>query len=197
MKATQVTTNEIRLSYAHLMTPYANQPGQEEKYSVTLLIPKADTATKAAIDAAMAAAIQEGIAGRWGGVKPAQPATPLYDGDGVRANGEAFGPECKGHWVMTASSKQRPELVDRNLQPIIDATEVYSGMYARVCINFFAYANNGRKGIGCGLGPVQKVRDGEPLGGRVTAAEAFGAAPATPAQPAVNPITGAPMPGGF
>ena len=101
---------------------------------------------------------------------------------------------------MTASSKQRPELVDRNLQPIIDATEVYSGMYARVCINFFAYANNGRKGIGCGLGPVQKTRDGEPLGGRVTAAEAFGAAPAapaTPAQPAVNPITGAPMPGGF
>lgn len=178
IKPTQVTTNEVRISYEHLIKPYANQPGAEEKYSATLLIPKSDIATKQRIDAAIQAAVQEGMSSKWGGVRPAQLAVPIYDGDGVRPNGEPFGPECKGHWVMTASSKLRPEIVDVSLNPILDATEIYSGMYARVNINFFAYFNSGKKGIGCGLGPVQKTRDGEPLGGRVSAAEAFGGAPA-------------------
>lgn len=179
-KPTQVTTNEVRISYEHLLKSYANQPGAEEKYSATLLIPKSDVATKQRIDAAMQAAAQEGMTSKWGGVRPAQLATPIYDGDGVRPNGEAFGPECKGCYVMTASSKQRPEIVDANLNPILDATEIYSGMRARVNINFFAYFNSGKKGVGCGLGPVQKTRDDEPLGGRVSAAEAFGTAPAVP-----------------
>ncbi len=179
-KPTQVTTNEVRISYEHLLKPYANQPGAEEKFSATLLIPKSDIATKQRIDAAIQAAAQEGMTSKWGGVRPAQLAVPIYDGDGVRPNGEAFGPECKGHWVMTASSKQRPEIVNLNVEPIIDATEIYSGMYAKVNINFFPYFNRGKKGIGCGLGPVQKTRDGEPLGGRVSAAEAFGGAAPAP-----------------
>jgi hypothetical protein len=178
-KPTELNTNEVRISYEHLLKPYANQPGAEEKYSATLLIPKSDVTTKQRMDAAIQAAAQEGLATKWGGVRPAQLAVPIYDGDGVRPNGEAFGPECKGHWVMTASSKQRPEIVDEQLAPIIDATQIYSGMYACVNINFFAYFNSGKKGVGCGLGPVKKTRDGEPLGGRVSAAEAFGgAAPA-------------------
>jgi len=207
IKPTMVTTGEVRISYEHLMKPHANQPGAEPKFSATLLIPKSDAGTKQRIDEAIQAAIQEGIGSKWNGVKPPQVAIPIYDGDGVRPNGEPFGPECKGHWVMTASSKIRPEIVDLNLNPIIDETEVYSGMYARVNINFFPYNNAGKRGIGCGLGPVQKTRDGEPLGGRVTAAEAFGGgapnfqtAPQYPAQvqyPAqpsymIDPITGQP-----
>lgn len=184
-----VTTNEVRISYEHLLRPFANQPGAEEKFSATLLIPKSDFATKQRIDAAIQAAAQEGMASKWGGVRPAQLSVPIYDGDGVRPNGEAFSPECKGHWIMTASSKRRPEIVDINLNPIIDATEIYSGMYARVNIDFFAYFNSGKKGIGCGLGPVQKTRDGEPLGGRVSAAEAFGGAGApAPQAPAYQPL---------
>lgn len=187
-KPTQVTTNEIRISYEHLLKPYANQPGAEEKYSLTLLIPKRDVATKQRIDAAIMAAAEEGMKDKWGGVRPAQLAVPIYDGDGVRPNGEAFGEECKGCWVMTASSKQRPEIVDLGLNPIIDATQIYSGMYANVNLNFFAYFNSGKKGVGCGLGPVQKTRDGEPLGGRVSAAEAFSsAAPGPYAAPATQP----------
>jgi hypothetical protein len=174
MKPTTITTGEVRISYEHLLKPYANQPGQEEKFSATLLIPKRDTQTKQRIDAAIQAAIQEGIAGRWNGAKPAQIPIPIYDGDGVRPSGDAYGAECKGHWVMTASSKMKQDIVDLNMNPIIDSTEVYSGIYAHVNINFFAYNSAGKKGIGCGLGPVQKTRDGEPLGGRVTAADAFG-----------------------
>ena len=185
-KPTQVTTNEVRISYEHLLKPYAQQQGAEPKYSATLLIPKSD----------IQAAIAEGVAGRWNGARPPQPPTPIYDGDGVRPNGEMFGEECKGHWVMTANSKQQQEIVDMQMNPIFDSTQVYSGMYARVVINFFAYNAAGKKGIGCGLGPVQKTRDGEPLGGRMTAAEAFGGGfdPAPSAFPAPAP---APAPAGY
>lgn len=192
IKATTITTGEVRLSYEHLIEPYSmDGDPTKAKYSVTLLIPKSDTATKARIDAAIQAAIQEGQTGKWGGAQVLQPAIPIHDGDGIRQNGEAFGLECAGCWVMTASSKQRQEIVDTGLNPILDPTQVYSGMYARVCINFFAYNSSGKKGVGAGLGPVQKTRDGEPLGGRITAEAAFGAP--VPMTPRVDPITGLPM----
>jgi hypothetical protein len=142
-------------------------------------LPKSDFATKQRIDAAIQAAIQAGVASKWNGIRPPQIAIPLHDGDGVRpSDGMPFGDECKGHWVFTASSKQQQAVVDASIQPILNQTEVYSGMYARVNINFFPYANSGKKGIGCGLGPVQKLADGEPLGGQMSADAAFGQQPA-------------------
>jgi hypothetical protein len=176
---TNVTTGQVRLSYVHLFTPYANPNGGEPKFSTTILLPKSDFATKQRIDAAIQAAIQAGVASKWNGIRPPQIAIPLHDGDGVRpSDGMPFGDECKGHWVFTASSKQQQAVVDASIQPILNQTEVYSGMYARVNINFFPYANSGKKGIGCGLGPVQKLADGEPLGGQMSADAAFGQQPA-------------------
>lgn len=201
---TNVTTGKVRLSYVHLFKPYAYQPGQEEKFQVTILVPKTDTDTMNRINAAIEAAKQKGISDKWNGVCPPIVPTPVYDGDGTRpSDGMAFGPECRGHWVFTASAKADypPEVVDMNLNPIINQSEVYSGIYARVNVNFFPYAFGGKKGIGCGLGPVQKVADGEALGGSApTASQAFGAvSPQTASQfqqqsqQAVNPITGLPM----
>lgn len=181
-KPTQVVTGQVRISYEHLLKPYANKQDAEPKFSVTLLIPKSDTTTLQSIQAAIQAAIQDGVSNRWNGVMPPNPASPLHDGDGLRESGEPYGEECRGHWVMTASSRIQPEVVDINRQPILNATEVYSGMYAQVFINFFAYNSNGKKGIGCGLGPVMKVSDGEPLGGRVSAADAFAGQAPAPAQ---------------
>lgn len=220
MTETMVTTDKVRLSYVHLFKPYAASADQEAKFSVTILLPKSDVATKARIDAAIEAAKQKGITDKWNGVCPPIVPTPVHDGDGVRpSDGMPFGPECKGCWVFSATTKaDRPvEVVDANLNPIIDQTQIYSGIYARVCVNFFAYYSGGKKGIGCGLGPVQKLSDGDVLGGvTVTAAQAFGMpqmpqpqAYAQPQQPQpqayvqpqmpvlpgvqINPITGLPM----
>jgi hypothetical protein len=177
-RTNHVVTGKVRLSYANLFTPRAHAMGGEPKYSTTILVPKSDTATKQCIDAAIAAATEDGVQRRWGGVKPPLVPIPVYDGDGTRpSDGMPFGDECKGHWVFTASSKQAPEVVDQNLNPIIDQSQVYSGMYARVSCTFFPYAVHGKKGIGCGLGNVQKLADGVPLGGRTTAEEDFGALP--------------------
>ena len=187
----QMTTGEVRLSYAHLYEPYSNNGG-EPKYSVTVLMPKSDTAAKARLDAALQYTKQKGISEKWNGVLPPVLAVPVYDGDGVRPNGEAFGAECRGHWVFTASNKNPVQLVDAGMNPIMQKGELYSGCYARVCISMFAYNSNGKRGIGFGLEAVQKLRDGDPLGGGVSVADAFGGAPAQPFG-AVDPITGLPM----
>ena len=112
----------------------------------------------------------------------------------------AFGPECKGHWVFTANAKADypPEIVDKMGNPVINQSEIYSGIYGRVNVTFFPYAFGGKKGIGCGLGPVQKLRDGEPLGGSApTAAQVFGTPqPQAPVQNA-NPLPWGPQGGGI
>lgn len=197
-----VTINDVRFSYCNLFQPKApfNNPQGEPKYSVTVLVPKTNTAAKAVIDNAISQAIDAGVSSKWNGVRPPQPAICVHDGDGPRpSDGSAFGEECKGCWVFTASTKQPPFVVDEYVQNIIDPTKVYSGMWGNVNVTFFAYNNAGKKGIGCGLNGVQKIRDGEALGGQITAQEAFkpvgtppAAAPAY-APPAVDLITGQPV----
>ncbi|MDF2513713.1 MAG: hypothetical protein K0S04_3579 [Herbinix sp.] len=170
-----ITTGKVRFSFTNIFTPRAPQEGGEPKYSLTILIPKSDVATIQAIQQAMDAAVQEGITSTFGGVRPPRLNMPLYDGDGVRpTSGEPFGEECKGHLVMTASSLQQPSVVDINVQPILNQAEIYSGCYGRVSLRFFAYNKNGNKGVGCGLGNVQKLADGDPLSGRTSAADDFG-----------------------
>lgn len=169
-----LTTGKVRLSYVHVWQPQTPQDGGEAKYSVTILIPKSDVATLNTIYAEMESVKQAGVSSSWGGVMPPLVKIPLYDGDGTRPSGEPFGEECRGHMVITASSKTQPQVVDVNVQPVLNQAEVYSGCYARVNINFFSYNKAGNKGLGCGLNCIQKIGDGEPLSGGVSAQEAFG-----------------------
>lgn len=172
--AVKVLTGEVRLSYVHLTTPKISKAGDEPKYSVTLLIPKGDTATKADIDASIQAAANDALTKVWNGIRPPMLKVPIYDGDGVRPSGEPFSEECKGHWVITASSKSKPGVVGiDNINCELAPNDIYSGMYARVTIRFFGYSSNGNKGIGCGLGNVMKTRDGEALAGGASAASDF------------------------
>ncbi|WP_312637006.1 DUF2815 family protein [Oscillibacter sp.] len=201
MNANTLTIGEVRLSYCNLFQPKPpfNNPQGDPKYSTTVLLPKTNIAAKAAIDNAINAAISTGISNKWEGKKPAMLAICVHDGDGPRpSDGEQFGPECKGCWVFTASCKpdRAPFVVDSNVQPVLQQSEIYSGVFGNVNISFFPYNNGGKKGIGCGLNGFQKTRDGEPLGSSVSAAEAFGASAAMPATPgyAVPGYAPAPVP---
>ena len=165
---TKVVTGVVRLSYANVWEPVSINGGTP-KYSVSLIIPKSDTKTIEAINAAVDTAIKEGAA-KFGGKIPNKAALklPLRDGD-VERDDEAY----KGAYFVNANSTSAPQIVDRAVQPILDRGEVYSGCYARVSINFYTFNSNGNRGIACGLGNIQKVRDGEPLGGKSSAAADF------------------------
>ena len=115
------------------------------------------------------AEIEEGVA-KFGGKKPNKAAIklPLRDGD-IERDDEAY----KGHYFINANSTTPPQIVDKYVKPILDRNEVYSGYYARVSLNFYAFNSNGNKGAACGLGNLQKIRDGESLGGRSSATDDF------------------------
>jgi len=164
---TKVTTGKVRLSYTHLFEPHAIE-GNEPKYSTSVLIPKTDKETLTAIKEAVEQVKAEGK-GKWGGKVPPNLKTPLRDGDAERPDDDAY----SGCYFLNANSKNKPGVVDVNVQPVLDATEVYSGCYGRLTLNFYAYSASGNKGVACGLGNVQKLAEGEPLGGFTRAEDDF------------------------
>ena len=167
-----ITGPNTRWSYANVWEPKSINGGTP-KYSVSLIIPKSDTKTIAKIQAAIEAAYKEGEAKLKGNGRsvPALSVlkTPLRDGDTERPDDEAYADA----YFINANSAAAPGIVDADRQPIIDRSEVYSGVYGRASINFYAFNSNGNKGIACGLNNLQKIKDGEPLGGKSRAEDDF------------------------
>jgi len=171
---TKVITGEVRLSYANLWEPKSINGGAP-KYSVSLIIPKSDKRTLDKIKAAIHAAYAEGegkLKGN-GKIVPALASlkTPLRNGDEERPDDEAY----SDSYFVNANSATAPGIVDNQQepQPITVRSEIYSGVYARASVNFYAFNSNGNKGIACGLNNIQKLRDGEPLGGKSRAEDDF------------------------
>ncbi len=158
-----------RFSYLHCWEPNTVNDG-DPKYSVSAIIPKSDTETIEKIKRAIEQAKKDSVS-KWGGKVPANLKLPLRDGDIDRPEDEAYADS----YFFNANSKQAPQVVDKNVQPILDQSEVYSGCYGRISVNFYGFSTNGNKGIAVGLGNIQKLRDGESLGGRTSAEEDFDA----------------------
>ena len=160
-----ITGPNTRWSYCNVWQPKSINGGMP-KYSVSLIIPKSDTATINKIKAAIEAAYKEGEAKLKGNGRSVPALSvlkmPLRDGDAERPDDEAYA----NAYFVNANSATAPGIVDADRQPILDTSEVYSGVYGRASINFYAFNSNGNKGIACGLNNLQKIRDGEPLGGK-------------------------------
>ena len=167
--STKIVTGIVRFSYLHVWETAKVEGSDEEKYSVSLIIPKSDTKTIAAIEKAIEAAKEAGKSSKFGGKIPANLKTPLRDGDIDREDDENYA-NC---YFINANCKTQPGLVYKNGQRIIDSNDLYSGCYGRASITFYAFNSNGNNGIACGLNNLMKVRDGEPLGGRSLAEDDF------------------------
>lgn len=167
-----ITGVKTRWSYANVWEPKSINGGAP-KYSVSLIIPKSDTVTVGKIKDAIKAAYEEGQSKLKGNNKsvPALSSikTPLRDGDLDRPDDATY----KGCYFINANSATAPGIVDAARQPILERSEVYSGVYGRASINFYAFNSNGNKGIACGLNNLQKISDGEPLGGKTRAEDDF------------------------
>ena len=167
-----ITGKDTRLSYEHVWEP-ASINGGNPKYSVCCMIPKSDSVTVEKVRKAIEAAYREGEGKLKGSGKNVPPMSaiknPLRDGDLDRPDDPAFA----GMWFVNANTDRAPGIVDLDCNPVLDRGEVYSGCYCRVSLTFYAFNSNGNRGIACGLNNLQKVKDGEHLGGRVSAEVEF------------------------
>jgi len=167
-----ITGKDTRWSYLAVWEPKSIN-GSTPKYSVSLIIPKSDKATVQKIRSAIEAAYKEGEAKLKGNGKSVPPLaaikTPLRDGDSERPDDPAYA----NAYFINANSATAPGIVDADRNPVLIRSEVYSGVYGRASISFYSFNSNGNKGIACGLNNLQKVRDGEPLGGKTSAESDF------------------------
>jgi hypothetical protein len=170
VKDSKVVFGPVRLSYTHLFNKYNPNGDQSDgKYQTNALIPKNEKETVKAIQQAIEAAKKAGIVSKWSGKEPKKLEQPLHDGDTDKEDDDIY----LGHYFVNAKSKTRPGIVDRQKAPITDEDEIYSGVYAILSVTFYAYDQNGNRGIACGLNNVMKFKDGEHLGGRASAESDF------------------------
>ncbi len=157
-----------RISFANIWEAKSIN-GSDEKYSVSLIIPKSDKATLGKIQKAIEAAKEAAKGKKWGGKIPPNLKLPLRDGDIDRPDDENYA-DCM---FLNATSKDAPQIVDRKVQPILDPMECGSGDYCNVSVNFYGFSASGNRGVAAGLGNIQKVRSGERLSGKASASADF------------------------
>ena len=170
-----ITGKKTVMSYLNVNEAKPPMGGGTPKFSVSLIIPKSDTATVDKIKAAIEAAYKEGeskLKGKDGtlpGLHDKNFRYPLHDGDEERENDKAY----RNAYYVNANSTTKPGVVDADRNPILDTSELYSGIIGRASINFYAFNSNGNRGIACGLNNIQKLADGTPLGGHSRAEDDF------------------------
>lgn len=157
-----------RISFANIWEAKSIN-GSDPKYSVSCLIPKSDKKTLAKINAAIEAAKEEAKGKKWGGKIPPNLKLPLRDGDIERPDDENYA-NCM---FLNANSSDKPGIVDRQVNPILDPMQVYSGCYCNVSLSLYGFNSNGNRGVACGLGNIQWLKDGERLSGKADAASDF------------------------
>lgn len=171
VNGTKVITGKVRLSFVHVLEPHGFD-GQEPKYSTMLIIPKDDKETVNCIKQAIKEAYENAKGDKLKGVK--KPKTTLRDGDEEKNPEEQ--PEFENAYFMNVSSKTAPQIVKREKGMLVkteDPDEIYSGVYAMVSINFYAYNQAGNKGISAGLNNILTTCTGDFLGGRASAESDF------------------------
>jgi len=165
----KLITPEFKAAYCGIFRATAprENPEGKKKYSMRAVFPPNSDIS------AMKAAVKTAIADKWGNAQPKNLRLPF------RKNADLDNPipgvaDDAIICTFSANDDRRPGVVDKNLQEIIDETEVYSGAWFRAQIRPYAYDVSSNRGVAFGLENVMKVRDDSPLGsGRIPANKAF------------------------
>lgn len=162
----QILTPAGTAAYAFCHRPQkAMEEGKPDQYSLTLIYemdnPKLEKVREAIYAVAEA---------KWGSKARAmldkgQLKSPLRD--------DKPGEDFEGKLALTARGTEKPQVVDADAEPLMDANDFYSGCRARMDVYFFAYEKKGNKGVSAILNNVQKLGDGERKSGRRSAQAAF------------------------
>jgi hypothetical protein len=156
----KIVTGKVRSSYVNVFEKRLNELSGKEEYSMMILIKKDDKETLQKINAA----IEDAVSQKWPkltvkDIKAKAEHWPLRDGDEEKDGVEPYG----GHYFMNLKTQQKPGIIDKNRQEILDPSDFISGDYCRVSINSSAYEKAGKKGVSFYLNNVQFLEKGEPL----------------------------------
>ena len=98
---------------------------------------------------------------------------PVKDGDVPREGDDEPQDVYVGMWAIACTSDRKPGIVGPDLNYLENEAEFYSGCWAYVSLNSFAWTSHKKNGVSFGLRNCQKVRDDEKLGGFTTAHDDF------------------------
>lgn len=167
---------DVRIAYPNLIQPAPDLNGVD-KYSCVLLIPKDKPIDN--VKKAIKAAIEHGKNKRWNGIIPENLHVCLQDGDAYAAAApDKPRDHYKGHYYINAKQDPeygKPTVVDQYGLESQDKSTVNSGDYVSAVVEFFPYNQPAGKGISATPKVVQKMRDGEPIGGGVSKSAALAA----------------------
>ena len=170
MSYQSITTGIVRMT--RISIPGESSGNSLRKYKASLLLPKSDVLTWQKIIGAISDAIGVALKTKWEGVFLENIKMPLIDGDGVSRDGYSYGEECKGHYIISAASRTKPDIVDKSLNPMIDPGEIYDGIYAYASLKFYPYLlDDGKPAIACVLEAVMKIADGNVISKDLTPAQ--------------------------
>lgn len=166
-KGNRALTPIFRVSFPNVFKATAFQEGQDPKYSIVMLFSKSMDKTELSKFAALKQLVDEATKEKWGDKIPKNFRSPFRDGS------EKDFPGYENVIFCSASSKQKPSVVNEDAEPIMEASDFYPGCYAQAYVTAFAYDMAGNRGVAFGLSTVQKVKDGEPFVSRHDAKDDF------------------------
>jgi len=166
----KVVTGKCIIAHPSLFSP---RPESSEidagKYTCMVIIKKSDSETAEKLKKA----VNDAIKAQWPDKVPSGLTKPVKDGDEKYAEDEKKYPYLKGTYYLNVKTTTRPKVFDGNVTEIIDPTEVVSGDYAKVSMNFKGFDKAGNKGVGVYLNAVQHLGRGPVVIGGGNAADDF------------------------
>jgi len=160
MSNERVMSPKFRVAFAKVFTPDA----ENDKYSLAMLFDNNTDISE------LKELVKNVVADKYGNKVPKKFMYPFKDGN--EQDTEAY-PFFKNQTIVNASTKFKIGLVDEDVNPIIDQSEFYNGCYARATLSAYCWEFKGKAGVSFNVQNVQKVGDGERLGGAVTAEQEF------------------------
>lgn len=189
-----ILTGPVRLAFVDLLKPgKAMDAGKEGKFGTQILFPpRADMTLfmqeHHKVASAMFPEYFDQATQQFHGLH-----SPFRD----QAEKLRFGGYTPGCVFMTCTSKFKPPVVDARMNPIVDESKIYAGVWAILSVNAYGYGKNPpqpKKGVAFGIQSVMIIADDEKFGGGAPDAKSqFGGVNITPPASAPSAMFGQPQ----
>jgi hypothetical protein len=168
----KVTTPKFRVGYHSVFNGQVNDQGKR-KFDLTMVFEPGQDLS------ALEKAVKEAIAEEWGEKPPKNIKTPFKRHTDEGEDGERYCDKMPDLYTddedavfVRGSTYNPPGIIDRERNYIMEDSDFYSGCYARATVVAATYElQSGKKGVTLYVNNIQKLDEGDAIGGVRTKAE--------------------------